>query len=33
MKVINIAHAAFGILAAYIAYWGLTLYELIPFSP
>lgn len=26
MKVINISHAAFGILAAYIAYWGLTLY-------
>jgi branched-chain amino acid transport system permease protein len=30
MKVINIAHAAFGILAAYIAYWGLTLYGLDP---
>jgi branched-chain amino acid transport system permease protein len=24
MRVINIAHAAFGVLAAYIAYWGLT---------
>lgn len=31
MKVINIAHAAFGILAAYIAYWGLTLYGVDPF--
>ena len=31
MKVINIAHAAFGILAAYIAYWGLTLYGIDPF--
>ena len=30
MKVINIAHAAFGILAAYIAYWGLTLYGIDP---
>ena len=30
MKVINIAHAAFGILAAYIAYWGLTLYRIDP---
>ena len=30
MKVINIAHAAFGILAAYIAYWGLTLYGVDP---
>jgi branched-chain amino acid transport system permease protein len=24
MRVINIAHATFGVLAAYIAYWGLT---------
>lgn len=31
MKVINIAHAAFGILAAYIAYWGLFLYRIDPF--
>jgi branched-chain amino acid transport system permease protein len=31
MKVINIAHAAFGILAAYMAYWGLTLYGVDPF--
>jgi branched-chain amino acid transport system permease protein len=31
MKVINIAHAAFGILAAYIAYWGLALYGVDPF--
>ncbi len=30
MKVINIAHAAFGILAAYIAYWGLVLYGVDP---
>lgn len=30
MKVINIAHAAFGILASYIAYWGLTLYGVDP---
>jgi len=30
MRVINIAHAAFGILAAYIAYWGLTLYGIDP---
>ncbi|HUL30850.1 MAG TPA: branched-chain amino acid ABC transporter permease, partial [Thermodesulfobacteriota bacterium] len=30
MKVINIAHAAFGILASYIAYWGLTLYGIDP---
>jgi branched-chain amino acid transport system permease protein len=30
MKVINIAHAAFGILAAYMAYWGLTLYGIDP---
>jgi branched-chain amino acid transport system permease protein len=30
MKVINIAHAAFGILAAYMAYWGLTLYGVDP---
>ncbi|MGD0234544.1 MAG: branched-chain amino acid ABC transporter permease [Syntrophorhabdales bacterium] len=30
MKVINIAHAAFGILAAYIAYWGLVLYGIDP---
>jgi len=30
MKVINIAHAAFGILAAYIAYWALTLYKVDP---
>ena len=30
MKVINIAHAAFGILAAYVAYWGLTLYRIDP---
>jgi len=30
MKVINIAHAAFGILGAYIAYWGLTLYGIDP---
>lgn len=30
MKVINIAHAAFGILAAYIAYWGLILYGIDP---
>jgi branched-chain amino acid transport system permease protein len=30
MKVINIAHAAFGILAAYLAYWGLTLYGIDP---
>jgi branched-chain amino acid transport system permease protein len=30
MKVINIAHATFGILAAYIAYWGLTLYGVDP---
>src|SRR5512147_1760303 len=30
MKVINIAHGAFGILAAYIAYWGLTLYGIDP---
>lgn len=30
MKVINIAHAAFGIMAAYIAYWGLTLYGIDP---
>jgi len=30
MKVINISHAAFGILAAYIAYWGLTLYGIDP---
>lgn len=30
MKVINIAHAAFGILAAYLAYWGLSLYEIDP---
>lgn len=30
MKVINIAHATFGILAAYIAYWGLTLYGIDP---
>jgi branched-chain amino acid transport system permease protein len=28
--VINIAHAAFGILASYIAYWGLTLYGIDP---
>ncbi len=30
MRVINIAHAAFGILASYIAYWGLTLYGIDP---
>ncbi len=30
MKVVNIAHAAFGILASYIAYWGLTLYGVDP---
>lgn len=30
MRVINIAHAAFGILGAYIAYWGLTLYGIDP---
>src|SRR4030067_3225905 len=30
MKVINIAHAAFGIMASYIAYWGLTLYGIDP---
>ncbi len=30
MRVINIAHAAFGILASYIAYWGLTLYGVDP---
>ncbi len=30
MKVINIAHAAFGILASYIAYWALTLYGVDP---
>lgn len=30
MKVINIAHAAFGILAAYVAYWGLALYHVDP---
>lgn len=30
IKVINIAHAAFGILAAYIAYWGLTLFGIDP---
>lgn len=30
MKVINISHAAFGILAAYIAYWGLNLYGIDP---
>lgn len=30
MKVINIAHAAFGIFASYLAYWGLTLYGIDP---
>ncbi|PKN30701.1 MAG: branched-chain amino acid ABC transporter permease [Deltaproteobacteria bacterium HGW-Deltaproteobacteria-21] len=30
MKVINIAHAAFGILAAYAAYWGLTVFGIDP---
>ncbi len=30
MKVINIAHAAFGILASYLAYWGLSLYGIDP---
>jgi branched-chain amino acid transport system permease protein len=30
MKVINIAHAAFGILAAYGAYWGLALFGIDP---
>ncbi len=30
MKVINIAHAAFGILAAYIAYWALTFWKVDP---
>jgi branched-chain amino acid transport system permease protein len=30
MKVINIAHAAFGLLASYIAYWGLNLYGIDP---
>ncbi len=30
MKVINIAHAAFGILAAYLAYWSLNLYGIDP---
>lgn len=30
MKVINISHAAFGILAAYMAYWGLVLYGIDP---
>lgn len=30
MRVINIAHAAFGIMASYIAYWGLTLYGIDP---
>lgn len=30
MKVINIAHAAFGIFGAYLAYWGMTLYGVDP---
>ncbi len=30
MKVINISHAGFGILASYIAYWGLNLYGVDP---
>lgn len=30
MKVINISHAAFGLLASYIAYWGLNLYGFDP---
>lgn len=30
MKVINIAHAAFGILGSYIAYWGLSIYGIDP---
>jgi branched-chain amino acid transport system permease protein len=30
MKVINIAHAAFGIFGAYLAYWGMTLYAVDP---